>query len=114
MPNKKGLEPRYDQKKFPDSERQGKLKLMVSGDGEPGVVQIRQDAKLYASILAKSDQVGYAISPQRFGYVQVLRGGIELNGNRLMKGDAATVVDESDLSFRGLEDRNEILFFDLS
>ena len=114
MPNKNGLEPRYDQKKFADSEKQGKLKLLVSGGTEPGVIQIRQDVKLFASILAKSDQVGYALPEKRFGYVLMVRGGMELNGNRLAKGDAASIVDESDLSFRGLEDGSEFLFFDLS
>jgi redox-sensitive bicupin YhaK (pirin superfamily) len=46
--------------------------------------------------------------------VQVVRGGISLNGQPLNDGDGAAVSDEQDLSFAGYgSEGGEVLLFDL-
>jgi len=44
-PSKQGLEPSYEQKSFPESEKRGKLRLIASNDGADGSVKINQDVK---------------------------------------------------------------------
>src|SRR4030095_5101006 len=56
MPNAHGLTPGYEQKAFSEEDRRGKLRLVASPDGSDGSVRINQDARLYASILAKGQE----------------------------------------------------------
>src|SRR5213082_1336458 len=51
IPEKAGIKPSYEQKAFPASERQGKLRLVASRDGSEGSVNIHQDAALYLGLL---------------------------------------------------------------
>jgi len=51
--------------------------------------------------------------PRREGWVQVVRGAIEVNGRPLSAGDGAAIEDESEVSFRGSRDSSEFLLFDL-
>src|SRR6516225_8017014 len=53
FPDKKNHEPKYDQKNFPESEKRGKLRLVVSPDGREGSVKIRQNNELYATVLGE-------------------------------------------------------------
>ena len=51
VPNAEGAPPRYDQKRFDDAARTGQLRLIASSDGADGSIAVRQDVKVYASIL---------------------------------------------------------------
>jgi quercetin 2,3-dioxygenase len=112
FPDKKNHTPRYDQKHFADTEKRGKLRLVVSPDGREGSVQIRQDNELYATVLDEGESVQYQIKPDRHAYVQVARGNITLNGKALGAGDGAAVSDEKSLQLTGVKDA-EVLLFDL-
>ena len=52
LPEKNGLEPSYEQKSFPESEKRGKLRLLAAKDSSNGAVEINQDAKLYVTLLS--------------------------------------------------------------
>jgi quercetin 2,3-dioxygenase len=113
FPDKKNYTPRYDQKHFADSEKRGKLRLVVSPDGREGSVQIRQGNELYATVLGEGESVQHQIQPDRHAYVQVARGSITLNGKPLETGDGAAISDESSLQLTGVKDA-EVLLFDLA
>ncbi|MFL5362987.1 MAG: pirin family protein [Myxococcales bacterium] len=112
IPEKAGIEPSYEQKAFPASERRGKLRLVASRDGREGSVTVHQDAALYTALLENGERVTYEPRPGRSTWVHVARGEIELNGKRLAEGDGAAVNDEKrlDLSAKGSA---EVLVFDL-
>ena len=57
IPERRGLEPGYEQKSFPVEEKRGQLRLVASRDGREGSVTIHQDASLYATILSKGQSV---------------------------------------------------------
>ena len=80
-----GIKPAYDQKKFSDAEKRGKLRLVASPDGRDGSVKIRQDNELYATVLGAGDSVKHALKPERHAYVQVARGSVTLNGKRTQR-----------------------------
>jgi len=44
LPNEEGLAPSYEQKSFPDAEKRGRLRLVVSFDARDGSARIHQDA----------------------------------------------------------------------
>lgn len=112
-PDRPGHEPGYEQKAFPEEEKRGKLRLIASPDGKEGSVTIHQDAKLYVSLLAPGQEVSYQLSPARYAWLQVAKGAVELNGERLSQGDGAAVTDERRLSIKSTEDA-EVLLFDLA
>jgi hypothetical protein len=113
MPNEEGIEPGYEEKKFDDEEKRGRLRLVVSPDGRDGSVMIHQDASVYATVLGSEQQVAYEMKPGRHAWLQVARGLIEVNGQQLKQGDGAAISEERELTIVGREP-SEALLFDLN
>ena len=113
FPDKKGYKPVYDQKHFGEAEKSGKLRLVASPDGRDGSVKIRQDNELYATVLGPGEVVKHELRPNRHAYVQVARGSVALNGQKLETGDGARISGEQALELRGVH-KAEILLFDLA
>jgi len=112
-PSKQGLEPSYEQKSFSESEKRGKLRLIASSDGADGSVKINQDAKLFVSLLAPGEEATHDLGSKRYAWVQVAKGEVELNGQKLGQGDGAAVSEEKKLTIKGTGDA-EVLLFDLA
>jgi len=113
IPEKEGLKPSYEQKSFPEAEKQGKLRLIASRSASDGSVKINQDAQLYVSLLKPGEEVTHDFAEKRHGWLQVARGAVELNGKTLGQGDGATISDEKQINIKGEEDA-EVLLFDLA
>jgi redox-sensitive bicupin YhaK (pirin superfamily) len=112
QPNAKGIAPSYEEKHFAAEEKQGKLRLIASGDGREGSVLIHQDASLYAAILNGGERIEHALQAGRLGYVHVIRGRVEVNGVALQGGDAVKIGAEDKVVFANAE-AAELLLFDL-
>jgi quercetin 2,3-dioxygenase len=112
IPEKKGLKPSYQQKRFETAEKQGQLRLIGSRDGRDGSVTIAQDVDLYATLLKKGENVTHEIAAGRGGWIQVARGNITLNGETLREGDGVAVKTSGALELAGLDDA-EVLVFDM-
>ncbi|QDV34621.1 pirin family protein [Tautonia plasticadhaerens] len=113
LPEREGLEPSYEQKAFPEDERRNRLRLVASPDGTGGSLTIRQDARLYLATLDGGREVSHELAPGRHAWLQVLRGGVTLNGSALSAGDGAALGDESALAIRA-DEPSEVLLFDLA
>ena len=113
LPDKHGYEPSYEQKAFPEADKRGKFRLIASNDGADGSVKINQDAKLFVSLLAPGEEVTHALGANRNAWVQVAKGEVELNGQKLNQGDGAAVSEEKTLTVKGTKDA-EVLLFDLA
>lgn len=113
LPERRGLEPGYEQKLFPDEEKRGRLRLLASPEGEDGSVTVHQDVRMFAALLQAGEKVEHALAPDRHAWVQVVRGSVTTNGVTLSAGDGAAVSEENRLELNGVEDA-EVLLFDLS
>jgi quercetin 2,3-dioxygenase len=113
LPERPGLEPSYEQKTFPAEEKRGKLRLIAAPSGQDGSVSIHQDAKLYVSLLEPGQEVSHQLGKGRHAWLQVAKGAVELNGNSLTQGDGAAISNEQELTVKGRESA-EILLFDLA
>ena len=113
IPEKNGLEPSYEQKAFPASEKRDRLRLIASPNGAEDSVTIHQDAQLYVSLLGAGKTVAHEFGTGRHGWLQVARGGVKLNGHELAQGDGAAISEESKLAIQAREDA-EVLLFDLA
>jgi len=113
LPHTVGLEPGYEQKAFTEDERRGQLRLIASEDGREGTVQVHQDVSLFASLLPAGQEVEHAMDQQRYAWLQVARGAVNVNGERGDQGDGFVAIGESSLRIRAEEDA-ELLLFDLA
>jgi redox-sensitive bicupin YhaK (pirin superfamily) len=112
LPEREGIEPGYEQKRFPEAERTGRLRLVASPDGRQGSLRIHQDASLHAGLLATGDSVRHALEAGRHAWVQVARGEVEVNGAKLAAGDGAALSDERHVEIAA-RSPSEVLLFDL-
>jgi quercetin 2,3-dioxygenase len=115
LPERRGLRPEYEQKAFPEAERRGRLRLIVSRDGADGSVTLHQDARIYATVLASGERVTHPLASGRSAWVQVASGAVRVNGTALAAGDGAAVTAETALEI--VADgggRSELLLFDLA
>ena len=113
LPNVRGAAPRYEEREIGEA-RNGALALIASGDGRDGSFKINQDADLYASVVAEGETLSHDFAPNRYGWLQVAKGGVELPGGSIMQaGDGARIEGEAALSFKALAD-SEVLLFDLA
>ena len=114
VPGAEGLEPRYGQKRFDDESKRGRLRLVASGSEEDGAISIRQDARVYATVLSPGESVTLELAPGRHLWAQVLRGTASVNGNAVSEADGAAASGERELRFEGGEKGSELLVFDLA
>ncbi len=112
-PNKLGVEPGYAQQTFSEADKRGRLRLVASNDGAQGSVSMSADAAIYAGLLDGDETAELALKPERKAYVHLVRGALEVNGQRLQAGDAALLAQESKLTIAHGE-AAEVLVFDLA
>ncbi len=113
QPNRLNAAPAYAQEHFPIATRRAVLRLVASPDGTDGSLPIRQDARVYATVLAAGEAVALALGEGRRAWVQVVRGGLRLGDETVLDaGDAAGVSGVSALQLRAEID-SEALVFDL-
>jgi redox-sensitive bicupin YhaK (pirin superfamily) len=114
LPREAGIRPGYEQRAFPEAERRGRLRLVASPDGRDGSLTVHQDAAVFAGLLAPGQHVRHEIPAGRTAWVQVARGEVTVNGERLRAGDGLAAVDEAALDLAGSGSADaEVLLFDL-
>src|SRR6185295_394195 len=116
-PSGEDLTPSYQQIAFAPEEKRGKFRLIAGPDrsvaGSSTV--INQDARIYVAELGAAESIKYAIAPDRFAWIQVLRGSVSMNDQQLREGDGASASGEKELSFSTHASGGaEFLLFDLA
>lgn len=109
IPERTGIEPRYDQRHFPDV--QGR-QLVLSPDAREGSLKVFQDMTLSRWVMAAGEQDNVAIDAGRRIWIQVVKGDVTVNGNAITTSDALAIWDESALTIEA-SSAAEVLLFDL-
>jgi redox-sensitive bicupin YhaK (pirin superfamily) len=112
-PNVTGIPPSYEQKTIPAEQKRGALRLVASPDGSQGSVTIHADAALYAGLFDGNESAELALGPARKGYVHLVRGALDVNGQRIGSGDAVLLDGGSRIVLTNGTDA-EVLVFDLA
>lgn len=112
MPEKRNVQPSYEQKQFTQEERTGKLLPIASPDASNGTVFVGQDVTMYVSRLEGAASVTHELAPGRRAYVFIIDGETELNGEALQRGDSVKVEDVGSLKFAS-QSTAEIMLLDL-
>jgi quercetin 2,3-dioxygenase len=111
-PNRRGVQPGYEEKTFDAASKRGKLRLVASPDGREGSVTIHQDACLYAGLFDGDESADFALATGRRAYVHLVRGELEVDGEKLAAGDALKITRESRVRL-AKGSGAEVLLFDL-
>jgi quercetin 2,3-dioxygenase len=112
VPDRLRVEPRYQQKNFAAAEKRGRLRLIISPDGEQGSLGVYQDARVHAGLFDGAERAEFDLPSGRYAYVHVARGTLQVNGAAMAAGDGARVRSGGTLAFDGGKDA-EVLLFDL-
>lgn len=112
VPDRKDVTPRYQQQHFTTEEKQGRLRLIISPDGSNGSLAVYQDTRVYAGLFDGDAVQHFELPANRFAYVHVARGTIDINNQRLSAGDAVKLRNVRDMVLSNGE-QAEVLLFDL-
>jgi redox-sensitive bicupin YhaK (pirin superfamily) len=77
-------------------------------------LKINQDVSVFDSILKAGDEVSHELAENRYAWLQVVKGTLEINGETLNASDGAAVSKESILKIKAQADDTEFLLFDLA
>ncbi|MBI4264397.1 MAG: pirin family protein [Acidobacteria bacterium] len=112
--DRKGVLPRYNQKTFSDAGKRGRLCPLLAPEGKAadGAMPWYTDCTVYAGLFDGAERAELTLGPDRYAYVHVIRGALEVNGTQFNEGDGARVRHEERLVFSNGRDA-EILVFDL-
>lgn len=98
VPGRLGLEPRVQQRQHTLEDRTNRLLRIVRPAGSPGEgLEIEQDASVFVSHLEDGLSLTHEVPEGHGGYLYVLQGRLDVNGERLGSGDAAYVRTAGEL-----------------
>ena len=109
LPQQKGLEPRYAQRRF---EPQSGPQLILSPDARDGSLQVFQDMQLWRWMLQQGEQATYTLLDNRRLWLQLVSGSLTVNGEQLENSDGLALWEENLLHISADSD-SEFLLFDL-
>lgn len=101
LPDRTGLKPSYQEATL--KEGKGLMALPV---------KFNQDATVYRGKLEPGESLEHVLAAGRVGWVQMVEGGLALNGKPLVAGDGAAAEGEAKLNFSS-KTKAEFLLFDL-
>ncbi|XZE51462.1 pirin family protein [Planctomycetaceae bacterium SH139] len=113
LPERKGIEPGYEQKTFDPPGRNNQWQLVASPDAKEGSLLIHQDVNIYLADLELGKELTFEMPSDRHLWLQVLRGAVEVGGHDLQTSDAIAVSDEATISIKASSDA-ELMLFDLA
>jgi len=113
FPNKRNVEPRYDQQKIETASKPNQLVQVLSPDPNDAGVWIHQDAWFNMGKLEKGTRVDYSFKKEGNGaYVFVLDGEIQINGQVLSGRDGFGIWDTAAFTIQADSDA-EVLIMDV-
>ena len=113
FPNKKNVEPRYDQKTFSPDQKKNKLLNVLSPDKSDDTVWIHQDAWFHLGNLEKGFSTSYSIQKEGNGaYFFILEGEVKIGDQILGKRDGIGIWETDSIDIEASQDA-EVLVMDV-
>lgn len=110
MPNKQGVEPRYQQLKIADLLKPNQFSQVLSPNPEDAGVWIHQDAWFYMGNLEKGVTASYELKGNQHGvYAFVIEGKVKIGDEVLDRRDGMGIIDTKGFDVEALEDSYVLL-----
>ncbi len=105
FPKERNIKPRYDQRTFDITEREGKWQVVVSPREEDNALWINQDARFSLTNIKAGETITYENAFAGNGvYLVVIKGAVELGDLKLTKRDAVGISEADNFEIKILED----------
>jgi redox-sensitive bicupin YhaK (pirin superfamily) len=112
LPSERGIAPGYEQKTLPvAAPGETRLDAIATPKGGDTAVTIRSDAIIQRALVAAGDSLDVPVT-RGHAWLQVVRGALTANGQKLVAGDGLAVSNEANLTLAATE-AAELLVFDL-
>ncbi|MEM9347296.1 MAG: pirin family protein [Planctomycetota bacterium] len=115
-PKSRDIEPRYDQRTIGAQARHNRFAPIASGfeaHQADGALPIHQDAAVLVADVEADASVDYRFAEGHAAYVHVATGRVELAGHTLQTGDAAVINSAGQITVKGVEP-SQVLLFELN
>ena len=101
IPKKENIKPRYDQKKFPDTDRTNNWQVVVSPIEAEGGVWINQDARFALTNLEAGKEISFKPVFKGNGvYVFLIDGQVQIRETTLQKRDAVGISEADEIHIK--------------
>lgn len=114
IPNKQNVEPSYEERKPNPEARKGNWQVLASNHAVKDSVSLLADAEILTTILDSDQTIEYKLGQNRRAWLQVIRGKVNIEGEKLRQGDGARLWDTETLKLTADSDGAELLLFDLA
>ena len=110
FPNKRNVEPRYDQISLREIEKKNKFYQVLSPNPDDEGVWVHQDAWFHLGNFEAGATDSYQIKKEGNGvYAFILEGEVEIDGQKLEKRDGFGVWDADSFNFKATSDSRVLL-----
>jgi hypothetical protein len=113
LPEEDSLPPGYEQRNYSRDTKLNQWRLIAAREGRDGSLRIHQDVDLHASILEAGTTLDHSFADGRRGFLQIVSGSVDANGESLQGGDGAMITDEAALQVQATSE-SELLLFDIA
>ena len=111
-PDQEGLNPGYQQEYIPASRHPNHFRLLCSGDGRDGSLQIAQNMNISGLHLEAGQSVAPEFTEERGVWLQIVSGSCQSAGLDLSEGDGLQIDVCTAFSIEAQEDL-ELIMFDM-
>lgn len=112
FPDKSGLKPTYDQKRFEASQWRNRLLPVASGQNIDGVVTFHTDATVYRCSLEAGKEAVHTATAGRRIFIYLTEGQITANGVTLKPKDQARIDTDAPLALKA-QQQSELVLIDV-
>lgn len=113
FPDKKGHQPRYDQKSFDPQERKNKIQFIVTPEKKDDNLWLNQDTYLALTDLEKDKSIEYKIHTKGNGvYLFLIEGEISVGDESLLRRDGIGIYDTDEFTITA-ENNSQILIIEV-
>jgi quercetin 2,3-dioxygenase len=110
LPRERGVQPRWESRRFPKGERAGQLVTLASGDkNDTDTLYIGADARIVGATLLADTTVVRELGRFRHAYLAPTQGVVLVNGYRVATGDGIAAIDEPLLTITAEENAEFVL-----
>ena len=99
LPSVRGLETSVQQRQYTIEDRTDRW-LQIMGPAGTDGLDLAQDARALVAHLTDRGRLEHTFEPDRGGYLYVIDGRVDLDGDQLRTGDAAKVTGTADMTLR--------------
>lgn len=113
IPEARDIEPSYEQIGINEDNIHNKFGLIASPGKQGNVVHLNSDTHVYLAKLDDGKIIDHNFKTGRAGFLQVIDGMIEINGEKLSAGDGLQFDEQEICTIKSISDC-ELMLFDLA